>query len=114
MVVNVTDQKRNTWNFYFNEGVQVLGNSLNPPLTYQLYNKHSRAQTEDIFLTLIQIDIGYDVWIDKYGIAYQKIDDSFEIITAKKPYSCNDTPLSETNVPTRSNCNFRALTVLWS
>ncbi|MFV2016117.1 MAG: hypothetical protein ACC656_11850, partial [Candidatus Heimdallarchaeota archaeon] len=115
MVVNVRDISRNVQNFYFNEGVQVLGESLNEPPTYELSNKKLKQQTEDLYLTLTRTDKVNHIWIDKYGIEYLQVSsDRFDRITPIPPVECTDPPLSEINVPTRKNCNFRAQLDLWN
>ena len=115
LVVNVRDKPGNSQNFYFNDGIQVVGESLNEPPTYQLFNKKVKQQTEDLYLTLTRTDIINNTWIDKYGIEYKKINENwFERITPTEAYKCTDPPLSEINVPTRQNCNFRNLTELWT
>jgi len=44
MVVSVMDKAQNNQNFYFNEGVQVLGESLNPVPYYIMDNKKTNQQ----------------------------------------------------------------------
>jgi len=115
MVVNVQDKPGNSQNFFFNEGVQVLGDSLNEPPTYKLFNKKTQQQTENIHLTLTRTDKINHIWTDEFGIEYKKISENwFDIITPREPYKCTDTPLDNINVPTRSNCHFRDLVSLWS
>jgi hypothetical protein len=114
MVVSATDKPRNTQNFYFNHGVQVFGDSVNEPPTYTLHNRQTSQQTEDLFLTLTRMDKINHIWEDNYGIEYLKIsEDRFDRITPLEPYRCDDPSLDIINVPTRNNCNFRALTSLW-
>jgi len=115
MVVNVRDTPRNSQNFYFNEGIQVVGESLNEPPTYELYNKKTNQKIDNLWLTLTRTDKVNHIWIDEFGIEYKQISkDRFDRITPHEKYQCKDKPLNEINVPTRNNCNFRALTELWS
>jgi len=114
MVINVMDKPRNSQNFYFNDGVQVLGDSMNPTPYYIMQNKHTSQQTEDLYKTLIRTDKVNHIWIDENGIEYLKISDNrFDRITPHESYQCTDPPLAEVNVPTRNNCHFRALTSIW-
>jgi len=115
MVVNVADISRNSQNFFFNDGVQVVGVSLNEPPTYVIQNKQTSQQTEDLTLTLTRTDKINHIWVDKYGIEYFQVSsDRFDRLTPHTPMQCTDPPLDEINVPTRQNCNFRELTHLWS
>jgi len=114
MIVNVRDVPGNSQNFYLNEGVQVLGESLNEPPTYIIQNRKTSQQTEDLTLTLTRTDKVNHIWEDKYGIEYLQVSsDRFDRLTPQAPIECTDPPLSEINVPTRQNCNFRAQMTLW-
>ena len=112
MLVTPMDDKRNTWNFYFNDGIRVIGESLNPPPTYNIHVKKT-SQAFDNWLTLIRTDKINDVWTDKKGIQYQHNNNNFDRITPHESWTCKDKPLDQINVPTRNNCNFRALTNIW-
>lgn len=115
MIVSVSDVKRNTQNFYFNDGIEVTGESLNPAPTYTMYNKDTNQQSKDLKLTLTRTDKVNDIWIDKYGIEYQQVSaDRFDRITPHPSIECNDAPLDTINVPTRNNCHFRALLSHWN
>jgi len=110
LVVNVADISRNSQNFYFNDGVQVIGESLNEPPTYTLHNKTLKQQTENLYLTLTRTDKVNHIWTDESGVEYLQIsDDRFDRITPHTPMECTDPPLDEINVPTRNNCHFREL-----
>jgi len=86
MLVNAADKYRNSQNFYFNEGINVLGESLNEPPTYILQNKRGSQQTEDLTLTLTRTDKVNNIWTDNYGIEYLQIsDDRFDRIPIKDP-----------------------------
>ena len=115
MVVNVSDIARNTQNFYFNDGVEVIGESMNPTPFVILQNKLTNQQTTDLTLTLYRTDKINHIWMDENGIEYLKTGvNEFDRITPATPYTCNDPPLSEVNVPTRNNCHFRALVSFWN
>lgn len=60
MLVSVMDKAQNTQNFYFNEGVQVLGDSLNEAPTYRLFDKKTHQQIDNLFTTLIRVLITTD------------------------------------------------------
>ena len=114
MIVNVTDKKHNTQNFYFNDGLVVLGTSQNPIPYYTLHNKHSSQQTENLTIILFETDKVNNIWTDGNGIEYLQVSEGrFDRITPIPPYQCNDPTLDTINVPTRNNCNFRALTTIW-
>ena len=115
MVVNVRDKPGNSQNFYLNEGVIVVGESMNPVPYVILPNKHTNQQTEDLTKVLFRADKVNHIWIDGMGIEYLKINENlFDRITPNAPIECNDKPLSEVKVPTRNNCNFRALVDIWN
>ena len=115
MVVNVVDKPRNDQNFYFNEGVQVLGESQNPAPYYIMSNKKTAQQTENLQIVLIREDKVNNIWVDGMGVKYLKVsEDRFDRITPADSYKCTDPPLEEINVPTRSNCHFRDLTEIWT
>jgi len=115
MLVSVTDKPGNTQNFYFNDGVKVVGESMNAAPYVILSNKKTNQQTEDLTLTLTRTDKVNHIWIDQNGIEYQKINENlFVRITPHDPYICKDKPLSEVNVPTRNNCHFREQTNIWN
>lgn len=114
MVVNVVDNSRNTQNFYLNDGVEVIGASMNPVPYVIIPNKQTSQQTENLTKVLYQIDKVNHIWIDHNAIEYLQVSDgTFERLTPAESYKCNDPPLDEINVPTRQNCNFRALTSIW-
>jgi len=110
MVINVVDKKNNSQNFYFNDGIQVIGESLNEPPTYLLYNKKTKQQQDNLFLTLTRTDKVNHIWEDNYGIEYLKSNDTFERITLPDSWYCDD-PIKQ--VMTRNNCHFREMTLLW-
>jgi len=114
MLVSVTDRPGNTQNFYFNEGVKVFGESQNPVPYYTIQNRKTHQQTENLEIVLFREDKVKNIWIDGMGIKYLQVSsDRFDRITPAEPYQCTDPPLDEINVPTRSNCHFRALTTIW-
>lgn len=114
MVVSASDKHRNTQMFYFNHGVKVVGESMNPVPSQVIYNKHSNQQTEDLSLVLSQKDKVNSIWTDEHGIEYLKVSENrFDRITPQAPYQCNDPPLDTINVPTRNNCHFRELVAFW-
>ena len=114
MVVNVVDNSRNSQNFYLNDGVEVIGESMNIAPYVIISNKQTSQQTENLTLTLTRTDKVNHIWMDENGIEYLKVSENrFDRITPQEPYKCTDQPLDEINVPTRNNCHFRDLTELW-
>jgi len=111
LVVSTMDDSRNSWNFYINDGVKVIG-SMNPRATTEIFVKNVKQDPGE-YLTLTQIDKLNDIWQDINDIKYQHTNGAFDRITPYKPWTCNDLPLDQINVPTRQNCNFRALTTIW-
>jgi len=110
MLINITDKNRNTQNSYFNDGIQVLGQSQNPTPYYIMNNKHTAQQTENLTIVLYRTDKVNNIWTDGTGVEYHKAsNDEFTRISLPEPYRCTDPLLDEINVPTRNNCNFRAL-----
>lgn len=105
VVIEVTDKNNNFQRFHFNDGINVLGDSLNPPNTLFTFGK-----------LFTQIDKVNDIWTDENNIQYKKNSfDSMFRITPDEPYVCNDPPLAEImNGGTRTNCNFRAQLAMWN
>lgn len=97
VVVNVMDKNRNSQSFFFNDGVNVTGDSLNPSKTEMINAK---------FYT--EIDKVSNVW-ESDGIEYKRTSDTnMERITPDAAYVCNDTPLDEImNGGGRDNCHWR-------
>jgi len=115
LIVNVLDKARNSQNFHFNEGVNVLGESVNESPSITLSNKHASQQKDDLYITYTKTDKITDTWTDQYGIEYHRINDvTFDRITPADSYECTDPTLDKVKVWKRTNCHFRALTSLWS
>ena len=115
MIINVADKARNAQNFHLNEGVNVLGESLNEPPSITLFNKQTSQQKDDLWITYTRTDKRTDTWFDESGIEYHRINDvTFDRITPQEPYHCNDPPVEKIKVWKRTNCHFRALTGLWN
>lgn len=53
---NVWDEKRNSWQNYYNHGIEIVGESLNPPKTIQVLDRQGYRQT----VTLIDKNHGID------------------------------------------------------
>ena len=96
VVIEVTDKKNNAQRFHFNDGINVTGDSLNPPNTLYTHGK-----------LFTQVDRVNEIWSDEEGIEYEKNSyNSMKRITPQEPYSCNDPPLEQIKVWNRMNCNF--------
>jgi len=107
MIVNVVDKRGNSQNFHFNEGVMVIGESVNEPPTITKFEKHSSQQADNLYNTYTRTDKFNDTWIDQNGIEYHYINDGFERITPLDPWTCDDKPLSEySDGGNRDNCHF--------
>jgi len=104
MVVSTMDKKHNNQNFYFNDGIEVLGDSINVPPTYTIQNKHSAQQTED--LTLTRVDRENNIWIDdsSNNNKWQQNDsDTFIQLTFNEFVRYND---KSTSIMTRVHSDF--------
>jgi len=74
----VTDFQRNSWQNFYNHGIEIEGESLNPPKTKMVAfgEKKMRGLYE-----LTQVDKKKELWVDKYGNIYQnKGNDRFDEI----------------------------------
>jgi len=111
MVVNVADKPRNSQNFYLNEGVKVVGESLNPPPTYSMFNKKYSQQTENLYLTLTRTDKINYIWTDQFDVEYLQISDyRFDRLTPQEKYSCATDTIVIKSVTNRNNaCQFMLL-----
>lgn len=57
--------------FFFNEGVEVIGESLNSPATMKIATAHAQHHPQKRgFLDLTQIDRYQNIWEDGYGIQW--------------------------------------------
>ena len=75
----VWDFNNNAWQNYYNHGIHIIGDSLNPPKT-----KSVAFGTYDMrgLFTLTQIDKFEDKWIDEFGNIYKhKGNDRFDKIS---------------------------------
>jgi len=111
MLVNVMDKARNSQNFYFNDGVEVIGDSMNPSPTYKIFNQKSNQQTENLWLNLVRTDKVNHIWMDENGIEYLQVSESrFDRITPTTSiigldgFKINKDPLQ--SVQSRVNSNF--------
>jgi len=76
----VWDHKKNSWQNFYNHGVHIIGDSVNPPKT-----KDVAFGTKDMrgLFTLTQINKIEDKWIDEFGNIYQHNgNDKFDLINA--------------------------------
>lgn len=80
----VWDFKQNSWQNYFNHGIHIEGDSLNPPKTTRIY---VGTGPDSGYYNLVQIDKFEDTWADKHGNIYQyKGNDRYDkIYTVPKP-----------------------------
>jgi len=66
--ITLADNTRNSVAFYFNHGIEVEGESLNPPQT-AVIPLHQRGESQ---AHLTQIDRGEDLWIDEQNNIWSK------------------------------------------
>ncbi len=64
---NVWDAKRNGWNNYFNHGIEVVGESLNPPKEYEVSEKRQLYHLTETGKTSAVDEFG-NSWSLKYGL----------------------------------------------
>ena len=76
----VWDFNGNSWQNYYNHGIHIIGDSLNPPKTKSIvFGTHDMRG----LYTLTQIDKFEDKWIDEFGNVYQhKGNDRFDKISS--------------------------------
>ncbi len=64
---NVWDTKRNAWNNYFNHGIEVVGESLNPPKEYEVTDKRQLYHLTETGKTSAVDEFG-NSWSLEYGL----------------------------------------------
>jgi hypothetical protein len=109
MLVNVVDKPRNTQSFFFNEGIQVLGESLNPSPTYIINNKQTSQQTENLTLTLTRTDKVNHIWTDESGIEYLQVSETRFNRIDPHVFKIKQDPIQ--SVASRSNSNFEIMII---
>ena len=114
VAVNLMDTHHSSWNYYFNDGVEVLGESINEPPTDSFTIRKSN-ESEITTFHLYRTDKINDIWTDQFGVEYQKTPyGQYDRITPLPEWECNDKPLDQImNGGDRNNCHFRALTTIW-
>lgn len=78
IATNVWDFNKNAWQNFYNHGIEVVGDSINPPRT-----KMVAFGTKDMrgLFELTQIDKKKDLWIDEFHSIYQHMsNDRYEKI----------------------------------
>lgn len=90
---NVWDAKRNAWNNYFNHGIEVVGESLNPPKEYEVSEKRQLYHLTETGKTSAVDEYG-NSWSLEYGLWTKDY---------VKPQRIVD---SDTNVFTRTHSEF--------
>jgi len=68
VATNVWDQERNSWQNYYNHGIHIEGESLNPAKTVMVHIGNTRADAG--LKQLTQIDRFADTWTDEVGNIY--------------------------------------------
>jgi len=87
---NVWDSNRNTVQNYYNHGIHVAGDSLNPPKEISVVSKlvcntHQANFEKDNYISMLEFDTIKKLWIDKYGYVWQGDEDKI------KQISCDET-----------------------
>jgi len=83
---NVWDAKRNTWNNYFNHGIEVVGESLNPPKEYEATDKRQLYHLTETGKTTAVDEFGnswsleYGLWTKDY-VKAERIQDTSSVMT---------------------------------
>jgi hypothetical protein len=96
---NIWDDNRNAWQNYFNHGIQIEGNSLNPPKTKMV--AFGETQMRGLY-KLTQISKIDDLWSDEIGNTYHYVgNDRFDRISLHSDY---DTLNLETKHGCDRNC----------
>jgi len=96
---NIWDDNRNAWQNYFNHGIQIEGNSLNPPQTKMV--AFGETQMRGLY-KLTQISKIDDIWSDEIGNTYHYVgNDRFDRISLHSDY---DTLNLETKHGCDRNC----------
>ena len=84
----VWDFKKNSWQNFYNHGVHIIGDSLNPAKTKVV--AFGTNEMRGLF-TLTQIQKFEDKWIDEFGNVYQhKGNDRFDLIETKSKQVIED------------------------
>jgi len=87
VATDVWDQKRNAWQNYFNHGIEVIGESMNPPEEYNAINRGQIYHLTETGKTTAVDEFGnnwslkYDVWAMDYIKAPRMQDAPTEIMT---------------------------------
>ena len=99
IAIQLGDDNGNKFTHYFNDGIHVAGESLNPTPVETISG-----------IEYTRTDKVNNIWTSD-GIEYKRLSETlFDRITPWPAYVCNDTPLEEINGPvSRGNCNFRVL-----
>jgi len=106
--IDVADNNHNNSANFFNDGIEVHGETLNEQPTSKVYNRYSSTIKDGLFINLIRTDKVTDMWIDDKNRVWHYLgNDRFEKLTPEPPYVCDDKPLDEImNGGTRINCNY--------
>ncbi len=99
--IELIDQTRRNNIYTFNEGVKVLGDSLNPPMIQQMaFGKYG-------LLNMTRIDKANDIWVSEQGLNYTK--NSFGTWIQSNPTEFERFSDHATTVMNRLNSNFQTI-----
>ncbi len=68
---NVWDKNNNAVQNYYNHGIHITGESLNPPKEITIIPDTTKNHPAKASIKLIQIDLTKDLWIDGWGYVWQ-------------------------------------------
>ena len=110
IAIKPVDWDNNAFQFYFNDGIRVHGNSLNIPKEIIISTSHAAFPNQNQEqLRLIQVDRINGIWVDQHGSTWAIKENTIRQITT--PY---EVPDSEKNVGIlhglgRHNSNFESM-----
>ena len=97
------DLARNSEHNYFNDGIKVAGESMNPPDTQMIPSKQKGVG----LIQLIQTDRKNDLWVDEHGYQWTKNSVDTWLQITKPEFQRHQDEIG--TVMTRDNSNFAAL-----
>lgn len=95
VATDVWDTKRNAWQNYYNHGIEVVGESLNPPKEYEGIEKRQLYHLTETSKTTA-VDEDGNMWSFEYGLWYK---DYIKVSTVDKP----------TDIMTREHSQFEII-----
>jgi len=106
MLVNVWDNPRNPQNFYFNDGIKVVGESLNPADIIYTHVPNDLYPQKQGLVKLTQIDRAEKLWVDAYGYVWYGDSSKVVLISNVIIEKDNDPKSVWSGYNDRANSNF--------